>query len=54
MSAFASNVESTSESEGPENIWIACGDGDVTRVLEILQADPSMVNQPDDFGYTPL
>jgi hypothetical protein len=37
-----------------ENIWIASSDGDVGRVIQLLQEDPSMVNAQDESGYSPL
>lgn len=37
-----------------ENIWMASGDGDIDRVLEILSDDPTQINAQDDNGYSPL
>ena len=42
------------DNEGPENIWVASSDGDITRVQEILSPGLVNVNQQDDNGYSPM
>lgn len=37
-----------------ENIWMAAGDGDTERVLEILSDSPHMIDAQDENGYSPL
>ena len=37
-----------------ENIWTASSDGDIGRVIQLLQEDPSQVNAQDESGYSPL
>jgi predicted nucleic acid-binding OB-fold protein len=37
----------------PENIWVAASDGDIPRVLELLQQGIS-INVQDEYGYSPM
>ncbi|KAG9099770.1 hypothetical protein FRC06_004869 [Ceratobasidium sp. 370] len=38
-----------------KNIWIAAGDGDLTRVKELIEEQGMSPNAPDDvIGYTPM
>ena len=48
------NEDELHDQQPPENIWIASSDGDVGRVIQLLQEDPLMVNAQDEVGYSPL
>ncbi|KAJ2030464.1 hypothetical protein GGH91_002518 [Coemansia sp. RSA 2671] len=37
-----------------DNIWTATGDGDMARVMRLVEADKALVNAKDENGYTPL
>lgn len=41
------------EDEGPDNIWIASSNGDITRVQQLLDQGVD-VNVQDDAGYSPM
>ena len=40
-------------SEDGENIWIAASDGDIKRVMQLIDQGVS-VNIQDDHGYSPM
>jgi ankyrin repeat protein len=48
-------VEQADDMDTPEtaNIWVASSDGDVTRVLQLLQQGVS-INAQDEYGYSPI
>ena len=57
---FDTTAEATSSTdpvddfdEGPDNIWIASSNGDITRVQQLLN-DGISVNCQDDAGYSPM
>jgi hypothetical protein len=39
---------------GGENIWVACGDGDLTRTKFLIEEIGISVNAQDEYGYSPL
>ena len=39
--------------EGPDNIWIASSNGDISRVQQLL-TEGINVNGQDDTGYSPM
>jgi hypothetical protein len=39
--------------EGPDNIWIASSNGDISRVQQLLNEGVN-VNGQDDTGYSPM
>jgi len=49
MASFADDEEDNE----PENIWVACTNGDEARLRQLLQEGFS-VNAKDEFGYSPI
>ena len=49
MASFADDEEDNE----PENIWVACTNGDEARLRQLLQEGFS-VNAQDEFGYSPI
>jgi len=50
---FNTLLNSVTEDGEPNNIWVAAGDGDLSRVQELLDQGQD-VNSQDENGYTPL
>lgn len=50
MSTF---VQQEEDSEEPENLWVACTNGDMARVRELL-SQGFTVNQQDENGFSPM
>jgi len=49
MASFTDDLEDNE----PENIWVACTNGDEARLRQLLQEGFS-VNQQDEYGYSPI
>jgi len=41
-------------STSDKNIWVAAGDGDLSRVRELIEHESVSPNVPDSFTYTPM
>ena len=53
---FLSNSDAAAvdeEEEGPDNIWIASSNGDISRV-QLLLSEGISINGQDEAGYSPM
>ena len=53
MSSAPNPNDSSSDDEGPDNIWIASSNGDILRVQQLLKEGMS-INSQDEVGYSPM
>lgn len=52
MADFLANEDDAGDSE-PDNLWVACTNGDIGRLQELLSQSMT-INQQDEYGFSPL